>query len=275
MGKCKYCGQEAGFLKSRHAECEKRHLDGIATLKGIIADCFDRKDDFYGRQGEIRRVLDEAHIGEEEARRVYCESFDSAIERYLDDGVIDSAEERAVARFMQFTGLPQHVLNERKSLERMVQAKVLGELLQGRVPAPRITVAGNFPFLLSKDEHMLWLFRDVTLMMQKVRREMRGRTRGVSMRICKGVYYRTGGFKGTPVETTYMDRIGTGSVCLTDKHLYFHCPEKTLKIPFTRILSLDPYANGLGLQKDGANDRPMFFSGLDSWFCYNAISNLI
>ncbi len=121
---------------------------------------------------------------------------------------------------------------------------------------------------------MLWLFRDVTLMMQKVRRETVGRTRGVSVRICKGVYYRTGGFKGTPVETTYMQRIGTGSVCLTDKNLYFHCPEKTLKIPFPKILSLDPYSNGLGVQKDGTNDKPMFFENLNSWFCYNAISNL-
>ena len=43
---------------------------------------------------------------------------------------------------------------------------------------------------------MLWLFRYVTLQMQKVRREMVGRTRGVSIRICKGVYYRTGGFRG-------------------------------------------------------------------------------
>jgi hypothetical protein len=46
----------------------------------------------------------------------------------------------------------------------------------------------------------------------------------------KGVYYRTGGFKGHPVETTIMQRIGMGSVCLTDKNLYFASPEKSLKI---------------------------------------------
>ena len=51
---------------------------------------------------------------------------------------------------------------------------------------------------------MLWLFRDVTLQMQKVRRETVGRTRGVSVRVCKGVYYRTGGFRGRPVETPTM-----------------------------------------------------------------------
>ena len=188
--------------------------------------------------------------------------------------MIDQNEERSVARFMQFTGLPQQVLNANKSLEKVVQSKVLQELLNGQVPAPRITISGSFPFMLNKNEHMLWLFRDVTLQMQKVRRETVGRTRGVSVRVCKGVYYRTGGFRGRPVETTYMQRVGTGSVCLTDKNLYFHCPEKTLKIPFSKILSLDPYSNGLGVQKDGANDKPMFFENLNSWFCYNVISNL-
>lgn len=225
-------------------------------------------------QNEIQRICREAYVSDDIRRNIYCECFDAAIEQYLDDGIIDQPEERTVARFMQFTGLSQSTLNANKSLEKVVQSKVLQELLNGQVPAPRITIAGNFPFLLNKNENLLWLFRDVTLQMQKVRRETVGRTRGVSVRVCKGVYYRTGGFRGHPVETAYMQRIGTGSVCITDKNLYFHSPEKALKIPFSKILSLDPYSNGLGVQKDGANDKPMFFENLNSWFCYNVISNL-
>lgn len=274
MGKCKYCGEDAGFLRSKHADCEKRHKDGVARIKGILATCFQRKEDFYLHQNEITTICKEAFVSDEVCREIYCNAFDAAIDRYLDDGIIDRNEEQTVARYMQFTGLPQSVLNVNKSLEKVVKSKVLQDVLNGQVPAQRVTVSGNFPFLLSKNEHMIWLFRDVTLQMQKVRREMVGRTSGMSFRVCKGVYYRTGGFKGTPVETTYMQRIGTGSVCLSDRNLYFHCPEKTLKIPFSKILSLDSYSNGLLVQKDGANDKPMFFENLDSWFCYNVISNL-
>lgn len=274
MGKCKYCGNDAGLFHSKHTDCEQRHLNGIPRIKKILADCFDSKEDFYLHQNEIRSICLESYLSEDTCRNIYCQVFDSAIEKYLDDGIIDAKEEGTVARFIQFSELPQHLLNANKSLERVVQSKVIQELLNGQIPAPKITISGNFPFLLGKNEHMLWLFRDVTLQMQKVRRETVGRTRGVSVRVCKGVYYRTGGFRGRPVETTYMQHIGTGSVCLTDKNLYFHCPEKTLKIPFSKILSLDPYSNGLGVQKDGANDKPMFFENLNSWFCYNVISNL-
>ena len=274
MGKCKYCGQEAGLFHSKHPECEQQHINGIARIKGILANCFQHKEDFYLYQNEIKRLSNDSHINQECMQNIYQESFDSAIDRCLDDGVIDDEEERSVARFMQFTGLPQNILNSNKSLEKMVQSKVLQELFNGKIPSPRITIEGDFPFLLNKNEHLIWLFRNVTLMMQKVRRETVGRTRGLSIRICKGIYYRTGGFKGRPVETTYMERVGTGSVCLTDMNLYFHCPEKTLKIPFSKILSLVPFSNGMTIQKDGANDKPMFFENLDSWFCYNVIANL-
>lgn len=274
MGKCKYCGQDAGIFQSKHSECEQRHNSGVVRIKSILAGCFQNKEDFYLHQDEIKKLCQDSYLSNDDTRNLYCESFDAAIEQYLDDGIIDTNEERSVARFMQFTGLPQQVLNANKSLEKVVQSKVLQELFNGKIPAPRITIAGDFPFLLNKNEHLLWLFRDVTLQMQKIRRETVGRTRGVSVRICKGVYYRTGGFKGHPVETTYMQRIGTGSVCLTDRNLYFHCPEKALKIPFSKILSIEPYSNGMTIQKDGVNDKPMFFENLNSWFCYNVIANL-
>ena len=44
----------------------------------------------------------------------------------------------------------------------------------------------------------------------------------MSFRIMKGVYYRTGGFKGYPVETTIIQKMGTGSVCFTDKTYILH-----------------------------------------------------
>lgn len=202
-----------------------------------------------------------------------CSAFDEAIEGYLNDGVINSEEEKIVARFIQYSGLSQTTLNANKSLEKVLQSKVLQDILAGNVPAPRITIAGDFPFLLSKTEHLVWLFRNITLHQQKVQREYVGRSRGVSVRVMKGVYYRTGGFKGHPVETTVMQRVGTGSVCFTDKHIYFASPEKSLKIPYSKILSVESYSNGIGLQKDGANDKPIFLEGINSWFAYNVIAN--
>ncbi len=274
MGKCKYCGQDAGFFHSKHEECEKKFNQGLASIKQIVSTCFTNKEDFYLKDREIKNIVESSHIDNTALQQIYCSVFDDAIDNYLNDGVIDTQENQTVARFMQFTGLPQSVLNANQSLEKVVQSKVLQDILQGNVPAPNITINGDFPFLLGKGEHLIWLFRNITLHQQKVQREFVGRSRGVSVRVMKGVYYRTGGFKGHPVETTVMQRIGIGSVCLTDKNLYFASPEKSLKVPFTKILSIESYSNGIGLQKDGASDKPMFLEGINSWFTYNVISNL-
>lgn len=274
MGKCKYCGRDAGFFSSKHEECEQNYQKGLSAIRQIITTCFIRKEDFYLKAADIKRICADSYIDEASFNKELRLAFDEAVEGYLDDGIIDSAEERMVARFVQFSELPQNFLNANKSLEKVMQAKVLQDLLQGNVPAPRITIAGDFPFMLGKTEHLLWLFRNITLHQQKTKREYVGRTRGVSVRVMKGVYYRTGGFKGQPVETTYMQKIGVGSVCLTDKHLYFSSPEKSLKIPYSKILTVESYSNGVGLQKDGANDKPLFFEDLNSWFTYNVIANL-
>ena len=273
MGKCKYCGKDAGLFCNKHKECEVKYQQGLAAIKQIIINCFDIKEDFYLKDREIKHIIEQSYIDSVSLNQEYCSAFDEAVEVYLNDGIIDSEEEKIIARFIQYSGLPQSALNVNKSLEKVLQSKVLQDILAGNVPIPRITIAGDFPFLLSKTEHMVWLFRNITLHQQKIKKEYVGRNHGVSVRVMKGVYYRTGGFKGHPVETAVMQKIGTGSVCFTDKHIYFASSEKSLKIPYSKILSVESYSNGIGLQKDGANDKPMFFEGINSWFAYNVIAN--
>ena len=49
--------------------------------------------------------------------------------------------------------------------------------------------------------------------------------------------------------------------------------EKSLKIPYNKIISIESYSNGIGIQKDGANSRPIFLEGVSSWFAYNVVAN--
>ncbi|MDB8962976.1 hypothetical protein PN569_08270 [Parabacteroides merdae] len=274
MGKCKYCGKDAGFFRSKHDECEAKFRSGLNQINSIVANCFVTNEDFYLKEREIKAIVANSCIDAISLENEYVKVFDQAVDRYLNDGIISTREEQMVARFLQFTGMQQARLNENKSLEKVLQSKVLEDILSGNKPKPRITIAGDFPFMLGKTENLIWLFRNITLHQQKVRREYVGRSSGVSVRIMKGVYYRTGGFKGHPVETTVMQRVGVGSVCLTDKNLYFSSPEKSLKIPYSKILSVESYSNGVGLQKDGVNDKPIFLENINSWFVYNVIANL-
>lgn len=274
MAKCIYCGKDAGWFNNAHKECKAHHEAGIRQLQELLASCFQSHTDFYLKATEVQTLIREHYLKPDDLETLYTECLDQAMQSYLNDGLIDGQEKATVARFLQFTELPAVTLNRNGAIEQMLQAEVLADIINGRTPAPKITIQGNFPFLLQKNEHLVWLFRSITFYEQKVKREYRGRSSGMSFRICKGGYYRTGGFKGHPVETTYMQRIGTGDCCLTNRHLYFASPEKSIKIPFKKIMHLDSYSNGLGVNRDGANAKPLFFEGLNSWFCHNVISNL-
>lgn len=274
MGKCKYCGMDAGWFSSEHNNCREKHDQGKQKLLSILLECFRRKEDFYLKNSEVNTIISSSFIDPSTKEEVFIEALDSAIEEYLNDGVVDSEEEKTVARYIQFSNIPQDILNRNHSIEKVVQSGILQNLLNGVVPKPQFSISGSFPFLLQKNEELIWIYRNVTFYEQKVKREYVGRSRGVSFRVCKGVYYRTGGFKGHPVETTTMQRISSGIVCLTSKHLYYHSPEKSLKIPYAKIINIESYSNGVGIHKDGVSSKPMFFEGMDSWFTYNVIDNL-
>ncbi len=274
MGKCKYCNQDAGFFSSYHNECQSKFVQGVSQIRSILDNCFRIKKDFYLEKSSIDSIIKNSNINSNSLKDIYCSVFDEYIELYLDNGVIDSAERATAARFMQFSELSQDDLNRNFSVEKIVQSQVLQEILNGSIPTPKQTIVGEFPFLLSKNEKLIWLFRNVGLHQQKVKKEYVGRSHGLSFRIAKGIYYRVGGFKGRPLETTVMELISSGSVCLTDKNIYFSSPIKSLRIPYNKIINIEMYSNGIGLQKDGASSKPIFLENANGWFCYNIISNL-
>ena len=274
MGKCKYCHKDAGLFRQSHAECEQKFKDGKIRLYTLLLSCFETQLDFYYKEQEVNDIIRTSYIDECTKESVFVEVLDKMIEKYLADNMISDSERKCVARFIQFSGMSQSVLNRNHSVEKMLQADVIQEILNGKIPTPKIKVSGNFPFMLAKNETMIWLFRGVTLYEQKVKKEYVGRNHGISVRIAKGIYYRTGGFRGQPIETTYMQRISVGSVCLTDKHIYLSSPEKSFKIPFVKIINVDTYSNGIGLQKEGTSSKPIVLEGVDSWFVYNVIVNL-
>ena len=274
MGECRFCHKDAGFLKKEHDDCRRKFEDGCKAVSDSVIQCFITKTDFYTKANDINSALSKGLITGTDKDKLFISCLDKAVETYLQNNVIDDDEYKMIARFIQFTGMPQTAINANHSLDKVVQSQVLNEILNGRVPTQRFTIAGGLPFMLGKNESPVWIFRDITLHEQKTIRETVGRHNGFNIRVAKGVYYRTGGFKGTPVEKTSLQKVGVGMVCFTTKNIYFSSPEKSLKIPYEKIISVNTYSNGIDLQKDGVREKPIFLEGVDAWFCYNVIANL-
>ena len=90
----------------------------------------------------------------------------------------------------------------------------------------------------------------------------------------KGVYCRRSSFTAKPVEKTQRVHVDSGTLGVTDKHLYFVGKVKSFRLPYTKIVSFEPFNNGIGIFRDTTNAKPEIFVTQDGWFTYNLVTNL-
>ncbi len=362
MGKCKYCGLDAGFLFRSHRECRKRHEQGLAecldflnayfnggktisevvnevasfkssnyltddevgnccqqSLKqyaenlsstvgerhiqlvadfmenmgvarasmnkggaldtlgerlyhGILSSHFEEKLPMLRLQGAIQQLSQLIPLSQTKENEIALTVLNKAAQDFLSDNIIDDSEQAELDDYTNALRLTTDNLPERfrgSDIEKLGQAAILRKLQKGENP-PAMNVA--LPIVIGAREYVVWVYTNITMYQQKTVRQWVGGSSGVSVRIVKGVYYRTGATKGHPVEHSTWETIGVGSLVLTNKNVIFYSPYKSVKIPYNKLISYVPYSDGIELHKDGATAKPQIFQGFDSWFMVNFLS---
>lgn len=248
-------------------------LDNLSQkmVRGFLAE-------YFTGQKTLQRVLQISNqitsvlpLSKAKLQDTYLYMLNQAAENYMKDGLLTDDEQQKIDDYMNTLGISSTNLPAKyqgSEISRMEQTKMLKQLQKGIMPQTIFCA----PILLGRDECVLWCYDGVTMWQEKVKREMVGSHSGFSFRVMKGVTYRTGGFKGHPVEHSYMDNAGTGSLYITNKHIIFHSSERSVKIPYKKIIGLNPYQDGMGVQQDGANAKKLIFQGFDCSFVMNVMS---
>jgi len=199
--------------------------------------------------------------------------WEHAVETAFDDGILTEQEEQALSELKNHFSLSQQVLDKNGSYSKLVKGAVLRDIMDGNLPE-RMNVDGNLPFNLQKTEKIVWVFQNVNYYEEKTRTRYVGGSQGVSIRVARGLYYRTGAFKGERVQTSETIHADTGLLGVTNKHIYFVGPSKRFRIAFNKIVSFEPFSDGIGVQRDAQTAKPQSFQTGDGWFTYNLITNL-
>lgn len=76
-----------------------------------------------------------------------------------------------------------------------------------------------------------------------------GGSRGVSIRIAKGISYRVGSHRSQPIKKEVTFKY-PGTLILTNKRIIFTAVQKGFSIPLNKLTNIEPYSDGIGLQKD-------------------------
>ena len=254
---------------------------------------------------DLAEALEYSEFSPCERGLLLARAWEAAVEGSLEDGVLSLDEEHALIRYLRRFGLQQSDVDINGAYHNMMLTKLLGiiplvgnHVLSGIIGDQSIKSAvireaadpgrrrnaglipdrlgdvPNVPFNLMKSEQLVWVIDGVDYYEVKTRRERRGTSHGVSIRVAKGLYYRPSTFRSRAVEWEETVHEDTGLLGVTSKHIYFHGPRKRFRIRYDRIVSFDPYEDGLGVMRDAQTAKPQTFRTGDGWFIYNLVTNL-
>lgn len=231
--------------------------------------------DGSGQLAALDRAVRESNLelSGEEQKRLLVQGWEAAVEGSLEDGVLTLAEENALVCYLRHFGFSKYSVNDNGAHTSMVQSAVIREVSEGIIP-DRLGDIGRVPFNLMKSEKLVWVIDGVDYYEVRTRRERRGTSHGASIRVAKGLYYRPSTFSSRTEEWEETVRMDTGLLGVTSKHIYFHGPRKRFRIRYDRIVSFDPYKDGIGVMRDTQTAKPQTFKTGDGWFIYNLIINL-
>ena len=273
MGACRYCGQPAGFLRSKHQACEQKQRQAWAAMVTLAASAAEGNGDLSGLRDQLASHAAAGFMPTDRIDEALVEAWERSVNHLLEDRVLTADEERCLVAFKDRFALSQDALDKHGAHSRVVKSAVLRDVMEGRLPQ-RLSLTGALPFNLQKGEHLIWLFVNTRYYEDRVRREYVGRSSGASIRIARGLYYRVGAFRGHPVDTTARVLVDTGVLGVTQKHVYFAGPAKAFRIRHDKIVSLLPFDDGVGLHRDAASAKPQIFLTGDGWFTYNLLVNV-
>lgn len=293
MGDCIYCGRPAGLLHSRHKECELKHQDELRRKAELERVEEEKKDLAQSRIvaiaanthhtqsmeadiASIHLIADEAGIPVSEMRSKAMSGWSTSVERALADNILEPSEETNLFDFAERLGYSNDELSKITGYWQLQKGRLLRDIIEnGKVP-DWVSFDG-LSVNLMKNERVAWVFQNVEYYEEKTYKHFEGGSAGVSVRIMKGVYYRTSAFKGYPVVETQREKVDTGALALTDKHLYFIGRQKNFRIKYDKIVNFKPYSDALGIQKDLQTAKPQLFifdADDDGGFAFNLVSNL-
>ena len=222
---------------------------------------------------ELSKAIDQSTLSPAQRRQLLAEAWEQAVEGVLQDGVLSLDEEATLVRYLRRFNLSARDVNASGGHTDMVKAAVIREAAEGLVPQ-RQEVSGPVPFNLMKSEQLVWVMEDVDYHEVVTRRERRGTSHGLSIRVAKGLYYRPGMFRSQVHEWEETVHVDAGLLGITTKHIYFHGSRKRFRIRYDRIVSFDPYSDGFGVMRDAQTAKPQSFRTGDGWFAYNLVVNL-
>jgi hypothetical protein len=203
-------------------------------------------DSLYALQEELGLSRDDVAL-------LRVQAFAKAFTAAKSDGAITEEEER------ELQAIKDHLeINDAEIAPTQVELsrfRLLREIGEGVLPV--ITVPG---LVLQKREVAHWTEPASLLEERVIDRQFVGGSRGVSIRIMKGVSYRVGAYRGQVETRAGIVAVSTGDLVITSRRVIFRGDKKGFNTRLDKLLNVEMTSNGVTLTDDRSRSRVVQFS---------------
>jgi hypothetical protein len=131
LGSCKFCGKPAGFLRSKHAECEQRHENGKKQITAAISEALSPSGSFDALQCRLADIAQHCYVSDNERQTLLVQAWTSAVDRFLEDRVLDESEEKRLVDLKNRFALSETDLDASGAFTKLIKAAVIRDVLSG------------------------------------------------------------------------------------------------------------------------------------------------
>ena len=156
----------------------------------------------------------------------------------------------------------------------MCKLIVINCLLNGKLPNSIHVDIGDQFLNMEEGEQAIANQKDATYNEIVEKKTHYGFSSGSTVSLGHGRYSRFGSFMSTESVSQGIATKGKGMLLLTNKNIYFLSSQKTVKLPYNKILSFSAYSDGLGIHLSDSRRRPIIIGKIDGWFVYNVVTNI-
>lgn len=144
----------------------------------------------------------------------------------------------------------EYEAQKQRDLERWLYETTQGNVSKAVMVQPQIVP--------KKGEEVFVSLINISLVEPRFVREYQAGRRGVSLRVAKGVSVHVGGIKGKSESHEELRVIDSGNIVVTNKRIVFIGAKRTTNINMNKVISIDPFIDGIGVSRQGKQKREYF-----------------
>ncbi len=219
------------------------------------------------KKSSLRYELKKGFFGLKSSEFYFCPNCDARFEKNKDKFSLISSSDHSIKIWLDYKNIPLSPnewirianggLSDEKQKEIDIE-KFYSELRNGAMILDKGLIC---PVILKKNEEHVISLSNITLKEPRAVRKTSGGYAGPRIRIAKGVSIGLGKFGASSESHDEIRDIDRGTLTITTKRIIFFGTKSSTNIDLTKIISITPYTDGIGINREN-KEKMQYFVGL-------------